>query len=60
MKVYILYTCNWGNTCPLHISIDRAECEAELLLWKNINNERILWIEEYDFSEAKGFDLDWD
>lgn len=60
MKVYVLYTCNWGSACPLYISIDRAECEKELLLWKNTNNGRMLWIKEYDFSKTKGFDLDLD
>lgn len=58
MKVYVLYTIHWGDTRPLHISINKAVCEEEIMICRNGGSDATFWIEEFDFSEAEGFDLD--
>ena len=58
MKVYVLYILSDYATA-VFMSINKKLCEQEKTrLAKTV--KRSMWIEEYDFSVQKSFDLDCD
>lgn len=59
MKVYVLYIMN-DHACPIHMSIDRKACKRVKQEMKDQGFDNHMWIEEYDFSTAKEFELNTD
>lgn len=59
MKVYVLYVLS-DYACAVHISTEKYLCEREIAKCTKQGVTRPMWIEEYDFSKAKEFDLDGD
>ena len=59
MKVYILYVLSDYATA-IHMSVDKSLCEKELEECVKRGVTRPLWIEEYDFSQSKEYELECD
>ena len=59
MKVYVLYIRNdYANA--IHISTEKRLCEREMKECAKRGVRGSMWIEEYDFSKTKEFELDCD
>ena len=59
MKVYVLYILS-DYAHSVHISTEEHLCEREMAECTKRGVRRPMWIEEYDFSEAKEFELNND
>ena len=59
MKVYVLYVLS-DYAHAIHISIEKCLCEREMAKCTKIGVRGHMWIEEYDFSKAKEFELNCD
>ena len=59
MKVYVLYILS-DYAQAVHISTEKHLCEREMKECAKRGCGRAMWIEEYDFSKAKEFELDCD
>lgn len=59
MRVYVLYILS-DYAHAVHISIEKHLCEREMAKYAKYEVRRTMWIEEYDFSKAKEFELDSD
>ena len=57
MKVYVLYVLA-DYAVPYYMSIDKRLCEQARLKYIQNTRNTDAWIEEYDFSQEKGFELD--
>lgn len=57
MKVYVLYILS-DYAHAVHISTEKHLCEREMAECAKRGVRRAMWIEEYDFSKAKEFELD--
>lgn len=59
MKVYVLYILS-DYAHAVHISTEKHLCEREMVECAKRGVRCPMWIEEYDFSKAKEFELDSD
>ena len=59
MKVYVLYILS-DYAHAVHMSTERHLCEREMKECERRGVRRAMWIEEYDFSKSKEYDLDCD
>lgn len=59
MKVYVLYILG-DYAHAVYISTEKHLCEREMAECAKRGVRRAMWIEEYDFSKAKEFELDCD
>jgi hypothetical protein len=59
MKVYVLYVLS-DYSHAIHMSVEKYLCEQEMAECIKRGVRRPMWIEEYDFSESKEFELDCD
>ena len=56
MKIYVLYVMS-DYAHAIYISTERVLCEKEKKACAKRGVKRSMWIEEYDFSKGKGFEL---
>lgn len=59
MKIYVLYIMG-DYAHAVYMSLKEQMCEKELENYRKRGGRRNAWIEEYDFSKAKGYELDCD
>ena len=59
MKIYVLYVLS-DYAHAIYISVNKQMCEKEMENYRKRGGRRSAWIEEYDFSKAKEFELDCD
>lgn len=59
MKVYVLYILG-DYAHAVYISTEKHLCEQEMAKCTERGVRRAMWIEEYDFSKAKEFELEND
>ena len=57
MKVYVLYILS-DYAHAVYISTEKHLCKQAMAEYAKIETRRTMWIEEYDFSKAKAFELD--
>ena len=57
MKIYVLYI-NSDYAHAVHVSTEKCLCEREMAECAKHGVRSPMYIEEYDFSEAKEYELD--
>ena len=59
MKIYVLYIMS-DYAHAIYMSIKKQMCEKEMEDYRKRGGRCNAWIEEYDFSKARGYELNCD
>lgn len=59
MQVYVLYAMS-DYACAIYMSIEKHLCEQEMKQCRKRGMKCSMWIEMYDFSQSKEFNLNCD